>query len=463
VASPSSLIRSLLLLCVAASAAHAERKLSEPTAHPPLPSYIRVPGAAANRSGTSAVSSNIVYLRRCPVGAGCFVKEGNDDSRTDTSSIVVGQRIIGEFSQGDQVWADTVACVKETMAPFNIVVTDVDPGTTPHFENVVGGKSSDLGRSDLTNAGGVAPFDCSEIPNAIVYTFDVYGPDAQALCWTCSQEVAHAFGLDHEFLQKDPMTYVSGDLPKRFRDQDADCGEFESRACSCATGGKQNSYRTIVGLFGPGAPTPPVITVQRPTDGKQVQPGFRMSVKALDDVRVDKVELFIDGTLGAMSMTEVGDVFDLSAPADLPMGSHSLEVRATDVQGIPASAMLTVDEGAPCTASKGCSGTDVCVMGICLPGPGEPGGLGAVCQMSTECLSHVCQDAGEQFKHCTEVCDPANAGSCPNGFDCIPNGAAGACWPAPDGGCCDAGTAPQGSILLGVGIGALVLRRRRRR
>ena len=34
---------------------------------------------------------------------------------------------------------------------------------------------------------------------------------------------------------------------------------------------------------------------------------------------------------------------------------------------------------------------------------------------------------------------------------------------AADAGCCDAGTAPQGSILLGLGVGALVIRRRRRR
>src|SRR5205814_6592448 len=111
-------------------------------------------------------------------------------------------------------------------------------------------------------------------------------PDADQSCWTAAQEVAHTFGLDHEFLQKDPMTYIQGDTPKRFRDVDADCGELATRACACAGRPKQNSYRLIVGKFGPGAPTPPDLMVISPTDGKTIQPGFRVSAKATDDVRI---------------------------------------------------------------------------------------------------------------------------------------------------------------------------------
>ncbi|HSN26891.1 MAG TPA: Ig-like domain-containing protein [Kofleriaceae bacterium] len=402
-----------------------------------------------------APSSNIIYLKRC-IG-GCPVHYGMiDDSRTQTSSIASGDVTIGPFTQSDQVWADLVQCVKNTYAPYNVVVTDVDPGSVPHFENIVGGAPGDL-RGDIPNAGGVAPFTCDEIPNAISYTFDVYGPDPLTLCWTASQETAHAFGLEHELLQQDPMTYLGAELPKRFRDVDAGCGEYTPRACKCPRQ-TQNSYRMIVGLFGPGAPSPPTVMFTSPTDGKNVQPGFAIDVAATDDVRVDHVELYIDGTLAGSTTTEP---FTFTTP-DLALGPHMLEARAIDVQGTPASATIAVTAVPPCTQTKGCEGTDVCVQGVCVPGPKQPGGLGAICQIDEECLSMTCGDGGEPLKHCVEACDLATKGTCPLGFDCVPAGSGGVCWPAPSGGCCDSGgSAPRGALTLAGALLVLVLRRRR--
>lgn len=416
--------------------------------HPPPP--IAPPPQAAQ-----APSSNIIYLKRC-VG-GCPVHYGMiDDSRTQTSSIASGDVVIGAFTQSDQVWADLVQCVKDTYAPFDVVVTDVDPGSVPHFENLVGGSPSDL-RSDIPNAGGVAPFTCDEIPNAISFTFDVYGPDALTLCWTASQETAHAFGLEHELLQPDPMTYLGASLPKRFRDVDAGCGEYAPRACKCPRV-TQNSYRMIVGMFGPGAPTPPTVMFTSPTDGKKIQPGSGIDIVATDDVRVDHVELYIDGALAGSAATEP---YTFTAP-DLAFGPHTFEARAIDVQGTPASATIDVTAVPPCTQTKGCDGTDVCVEGVCIPGPKQPGGLGAICQADEECLSTSCGDGGEPLKHCVATCDLAARGACPLGFDCVPAGSGGVCWPAPSGGCCDAGrSSPRGALTLAGALLVLVLRRRR--
>ena len=48
-------------------------------------------------------------------------------------------------------------CVKDTYAAFDVTITDVDPGNVPHFEEIIGGTPDQL-RSDIPNAGGVAPF-----------------------------------------------------------------------------------------------------------------------------------------------------------------------------------------------------------------------------------------------------------------------------------------------------------------
>jgi len=97
------------------------------------------------------------------------------------------------------------------------------------------------------------------------------------------REIAFASELDHPRIPKVlssgvigdlpyyAMTYIDGDLPKRFRDIDSLCGEYEGTVCQC-TGQPQNSYRRIVELFGPGVPTPPARRPHRPQGGARPQP-----------------------------------------------------------------------------------------------------------------------------------------------------------------------------------------------
>jgi hypothetical protein len=202
------------------------------------------------------------------------------------------------------------------------------------------------------------------------------------------------------------------------------------------------------------------VLFKRPAEGKEVQPGFKAVIDAQDDVRVEKVELVADGTVVGETTTLIGGGFEIVAP-ELGRGDHMLEARATDVQGVVGSQLISVTEGPPCTPDDGCTGSDVCAGGVCVPGPAEEGGLGGACQSDTECLSHRCADAGETLKHCVESCNMASSDSCPNDFSCLAAGASGGvCWPTP-GGCCDAGARPHGPALLGLGV-VLVLRRRRR-
>lgn len=430
---------------------------AEPAARPqPVVKWgpIQAPPAAAP-------SSRVIYVHKCP-STGCLIRPGTDDSRTDTSSIPSQQVSISRFKQTDAVWAKMMECVKNTYAPFDIMVTDVDPGTVPHYENIVGGSSGSELSPEFAGAGGVSPFTCGEIPNSVSFTFDVYGPDADQLCWTVAQETAHSFGLEHEYNAADPLTYIAGGASmKRFQATESPCGTFQAlSSCQCTQKATQNSYKFIVNLFGPGAATPPTISIKAPSSGTQVQPHFVVRVNAMDDVAVDHVELFVDGMdTGVKAMTAP---YRLLAPDGIEEGAHTIEARAIDVQGVPASAMIDVDMGPPCTASSGCSGDDVCVMGTCVPGPDVPGGLGDSCTAPTECLGGQCVGDAKD-RQCVESCDVGVSNACPNDFSCIAAGANGVCWYSGAAGCCSAGTEPTGPILLGASVFGLVLMRRRRR
>ena len=97
---------------------------------------------------------------------------------------------------------------------------------------LLGGDPSDVGLPG--NVAGVSPFtsDCSIIEHSIVFTFtDVLPDDPRTICEVTAQEIAHSFGLDHERLPSDPMTYLDYAGERSFQDEMASCGEFSDRRC----------------------------------------------------------------------------------------------------------------------------------------------------------------------------------------------------------------------------------------
>jgi MYXO-CTERM domain-containing protein len=228
-----------------ASAAQADRPVTTYRWADPARVEVAEPGRHA---------SNVLYLDRC--AGGCTIAAGFDDSRIDTSSLVPHTVTITEFAHDQAAWDAVVACVRDLYAPFRLEVTDVDPGEAPHFEAIVAGSPADLG---ATGIGGLSPFACGVIDNAVTYSFaNIYG-SARDICETVAQETAHAFGLEHEYLCADPMTYLTGCGDKSFQDIDAPCGEYGPRDCECG-GATQSSYQKLVAEFGragePEAPAP---------------------------------------------------------------------------------------------------------------------------------------------------------------------------------------------------------------
>jgi hypothetical protein len=130
-------------------------------------------------------------------------------------------------------WNTLVACVQSVLDPYDIVVTDVQPASCSpvYWEVAVAGTPGQLGFPD--GVLGVAPFaeNCAVIMGAPAFAFANVHNDMYRLCWTVAQEFAHVIGLDHELLQRDPMTYFEGCLVKRFAEESVACGESTPRVC----------------------------------------------------------------------------------------------------------------------------------------------------------------------------------------------------------------------------------------
>jgi Big-like domain-containing protein len=424
-----------------------------------VPDYVatpHAPGAAA------AVSSNIIYLNRCE--GGCTFYGGfNEDSRTNTSSVVAGQGFsqatISPFAYGDATWQEVVQCVAERYAPFNVQIVTTEP-SGPHFEAVVAGEPGEIALPcDASNGcvGGIAPISCGGIiDNGISFTFsNIWQGSVPDICDTVAQETAHVLQLDHEFLASDPMTYLQFNGTRAFQNINASCGEFSARSCRCG-GNTQNSFQMLTGIFGSAAPSPPVVEITEPADGAMVQPGFVVRADVVDPNGIESVSLYIDGAMvGQITTTP----YVLNAPASLGDGSHTVEIRAVDGQGTSGSSTINVSQGQPCPATS-CGDGLVCVDHRCVTGPGNNGGLGEPCTDHAQCASGWCD------QYCVEGCT-LEEGSCPSGFECLEvTTGGGACWPAEgdeSGGCATGGGsgAPLLPIGLGLALGALFLRRRR--
>ncbi len=204
--------------------------------------------------------SKVIYLNR----TGVTVMPGPSDSRINRSSVAKQAATIPAWNPTDDVWADTVACLEQMFAPFDVELTQTDPGMAPHVEAVFGGHPTLFGLG--ARVGGVAPLSstCAVVENAMVFTFtDIFVSKAQYVCETMAQEIAHAYGLDHEMLAADPMSYLRHEGERSFQNQVASCGETMARPCgigmtSCRA--EQNSFAILLERLGPSGYEPePVV------------------------------------------------------------------------------------------------------------------------------------------------------------------------------------------------------------
>jgi hypothetical protein len=266
------------------------------------------------------------------------------------------------------------------------------------------------------------------------------------------------------------MTYLWGCGDKSFQDVDADCGEDGPRTCSCG-GNTQNSVRMLLQYLGPRDATEPMVSITFPQDGSTVQKGFRVDVNAMDAVGVKTVELYIDGSF---IQADSSFPFGFTTPTGIGDGDHMVMVRAINFADLVDETTIRVSIAPPCQNTDACAEGNICVGGQCVPGPGNPGGVGAECVMATDCYTGRCDTNGDEWR-CSQGCDPAWATEdCPGGFDCVAlEGGGGFCWPgdeilAEKGCCAVVGSAPtkQGVPWLplsALAVLALVVMRRRAR
>jgi MYXO-CTERM domain-containing protein len=301
---------------------------------------------ASGAPAGAVAQSRVIYLNH----TGALLRPGDNDSRTNYSSIVSQQTQIPAWNTNAQTWADTVSCFRDLFSRFDVQVVDQDPGNVPHIEAIFGGTPTQVGLP--SNVGGVSPFttDCSIIENSIVFTFTDAIPNitSREACEIMAQEVAHSYGLDHELLASDPMTYLQYNGNRAFQDQTASCGEYQQRQCGIngsVCRANQNSVQLLLARVGQaGDSVAPVLSWSTPEDGAVVAPGFTVQASGTDNVAVTAATLYIDGTSAGSQMGP--GPYTFTTPTQLADGQHLIRVEITDGRNVQSEMRsVTVQAG----------------------------------------------------------------------------------------------------------------------
>ena len=479
-------VAALLLVC-SSMVASAQSKVS-----PRLDVLARPPQTGVP---TGVLDGQVIYLNNC--AAGCTITPGMDDAAMGVSEIATKTANLTEYAWNPGEWDAIVKCVKEVYSPYNVTVTDQRPASAFNMA-IVAGSPSDIGYDP--GAGGVAivSYDCSARQNSIAYAFasmsDVFaqedaGNRVWGECWVIAQEVAHIYGLDHEyaFLDdnssacNDPMTYRADcGGQKFFRNRAASCGEFGPPRPGCgptnACASAQNSHARLLNLFGPGTPltTPPTVQVIVPTNGSTIANGGAVAVSATAQRGIAKLELWINGYKWAEVKGQAfgpngqgASPYSIPLPGGVPDGVMDIVVKGFDDIGVEGdAATITVTKGAPCADASTCAKGQLCDAGKCYWTPAT-GMLGDACTYPQFCTTGLCEGTSDK-QICTQPCVVGSTDACPKGFDCVmTSGNDGICFTQDSGGCCSTGSTSSHAVyahaFLALGVLAFGARRRRKR
>lgn len=276
--------------------------------------------------------SKIVYLNRKGV---TLLPAADNDARLNRSTIVSSQTSFAPWNVSANDWSTVLSCMRDLFSAYDVQIVDTDPGNVPHMEAVFGGSPAQVGMD--TNVLGVSPFTlgCDIIENSIVFTFTGagYAFTPREACEVMAQEVAHSYGLDHELLASDPMTYLPYTGNRTFKNQAASCGEDMAAPRQCGINGSvcranQNSVALLTERLGLADAVAPVLAFASPPNNSTVPPGFQVKASGTDNKLVTGAALKIDG-VQVDQITGAGPYVFITSQT-MREGAHTIVVELSD-------------------------------------------------------------------------------------------------------------------------------------
>jgi hypothetical protein len=221
-------------LALVAGCGHTSMPLEPPDAMPDM------------STDTCTGQTTMVYLAR----TGGSYTPGPNDSRANTSSLLSASHTFAAYDSPS--WAMAHDCIVQQLAPFEISVTESDPGTAPHLEIVLSpADGSEIGISAQQSA--IYASSCDPDRNAIAFVWPkAVSDDPTTTCKLVVQAVGMAGGLEFTTACHDAMSFdiIAPQCGGGFVDMPLQCGAGQPAACRCSPGTTQDSFQKMAKAFG---------------------------------------------------------------------------------------------------------------------------------------------------------------------------------------------------------------------
>lgn len=196
-----------------------------------------------------ATPPRVIFLNR---GGGTYAPAATADSRMNKTPLVSATETASPWSIADGSFATLRACVAQKLEPFNVTITDVDPGASvEHFEIVFAQATLPA----LASTPSVAQLTCKAVPNAIAFVSQTYAEaDLTKGCAVAVSALGYSLGLEAVVACPDAMTFDPSGCPSAgFSSVAMQCGTTAATTCQCGTGGAttQSSFARMLAELGP--------------------------------------------------------------------------------------------------------------------------------------------------------------------------------------------------------------------
>lgn len=176
---------------------------------------------------------------------------GPNDANTNTSSIVSEEVTVAPLDLNTADHDTVMSCVRDLVAPYNIIITETDPAPAAHNEIVVtADDSTAIGLPE--GIVGIAPAACAPLDNAIAFSFGTAlgnTVEPRIMCEDIVTSIMRFAGVENLYHCPTLPTQLVGCGDKSIVDADLPCGEFEARQCNCG-GNAQNPHLLMVAAYG---------------------------------------------------------------------------------------------------------------------------------------------------------------------------------------------------------------------
>jgi len=188
----------------------------------------------------------VLFLDR----AGGSWTPGATDSRSNLSALLGAATSVPAWTIAPASWTALMACVVQKFKPFNVQVTDVDPGVAATHLEVV------FAPGNLPLFGGAAangPATCAVVPNSVAFVSTTYADaNLDNGCAAVASVVGSSLGLEPVTACPDAMAYpIASCATAAFTNVALSCGTTVAKTCDCQAGSTQNSYARILAVTGP--------------------------------------------------------------------------------------------------------------------------------------------------------------------------------------------------------------------